>query len=152
MNLLLLSSMHDESSFDMLLAGTNSFFTAGYLRENSARSTPRSYGTMADIALRTQGRQHPVLLRFGEKNLLRFPAFDLIDSSTMAHAIENRGFYDQCDAALDGLGWADVKHKAGRIEPLLAEASVLRDWVRASPMRRKAKPVPYAKREQRWDI
>jgi Caspase domain len=152
MHLMLLSSMHDESSFDMPLAGTNSFFTAAYLRENSARSTPRSYGTMADIALQTQGRQHPVLLRLGETYSLRFPAFALIDSDAKTHAIEVPDFDDQFAAALHGLGWEDVKDAPGRIEPLLAQASVLRDRVRANQIRRRARVVPYAKREERWDI
>jgi hypothetical protein len=152
MHLLLLSSMHDESSFDMPLAGTNSFFTAAFLRENSARSTPRSYGTMADIAMRTQGRQHPVLLRLGETYSLRFPAANLLDSSGQASAIIDQSFYDQCSAALGELGWEYVKDKPGRIEPLLAQASVIRERIWASEMRRKARPVPYAKREERWDI
>lgn len=152
MRLLLLSSLHDESSFDMPRANANSFFTAGYLRENSARTTPRDYAPMADIARRTEGAQHPVLLSLSERSSLRFPAFDLLGPDAKASATDPAAFNHDYAAALEVLGWEDVEGAPGRIEPLLAQAMVLRDRVRKHKTNRRANVVPYADRRDHWDI
>ncbi len=153
MHLLMVSSLHDESSFDMPRAGANSFFVAGYLRENSARATPRDYRPMAEIPLRTDRRQHPLLLRFEEDGVqLRFPALDLLDAEDKASARAEPAIGDGFAAALRALGWAEVSGAPGRIEPLLAQAAVLRERVRTGRTNRRATVVPFAERRVRWDI
>ena len=142
------SSLDDEQSFDEEGLG-NSYFTAGYLRENSAVPAPANYPALWQTPLRSGGEQHPLFIRIepGGKAIIRFPALSLLTDAEQTQISANLQ-----EAAFRRAITRKLVNSEGVLEQMdfyMCKAAVMRDACRALAAGRTAPESPVVGFEDR---
>ncbi|MBR1127382.1 hypothetical protein [Bradyrhizobium iriomotense] len=147
------SSLRDEQSFDEV-GLKNSYFTAGFLKENSSKPVPKAYPDLTQVSIRSTGRQTPVLIRWKRPEdtpEVRVPAMRAVPDDKKQDLMRPEVAEPAVLQIAEATGRGDGSGGINLSDYVMCLAEYMRSvsspyishFVEAS--------VPYEKRRSRWD-
>ncbi|WP_338664845.1 hypothetical protein VQH23_06645 [Pararoseomonas sp. SCSIO 73927] len=153
---ILCSSFADEQSFDEDGLG-NSYFTAGFLRENSTRRVPASYPSMAEVSRRSGWKQTPFMLNFPSAEKapeLRLPLLSWLSGPEKAELFRHEDVQRAAIRLVQEKGLVSEDGAVSIVDWAICQGEARRDLLLPRLRSSTGQPpdiVPYERRRTRWD-
>jgi len=147
------SSLRDESSFDEV-GLKNSYFTAGFLKENSSKPVPKTYPDLTQVSVRSVCRQTPVLIRWGRPEdtpEVRVPALRAVPEDKKQKLMQPAVIDVEVMKIAEATGRTDASGGMNVSDYVMCVAEYMRRLSLPYLSDFADAPVPYEKRRSRWD-